>query len=105
MRCRVAFQKKYEAGKEMKAAGKNQSRYFQSREKWREWLEKNHKSSEGIWVIFYKKHTGRKTVSYDEAVEEALCFGWIDSILTHIDDVTLTPKRSPDVMLVNLDFD
>ena len=84
---------------------KHESRHFSSREKWRKWLEKNHESSEGIWVIFYKKHTGRRTVSYNEAVVEALCFGWIDSILTHFDDVTLPPKRRPDVILVNLDFD
>ena len=72
-----------------------QNRHFETREKWRKWLGKNHQKSDGIWVVFYKKHTGRKTVSYNEAVEEALCFGWIDSILTRIDDEKYRQKFSP----------
>ena len=57
-----------------------------SRAGWRAWLEKNHASSSGIWVAYAKKHTGINSVTYAEAVEEALCFGWIDSLVHPIDD-------------------
>lgn len=50
-----------------------------SRQAWRKWLEKNHVSEKSIWLIIYKKESGIKSVYYPEAVDEALCFGWIDS--------------------------
>ena len=50
-----------------------------SRAEWRAWLEQNHTQTEGVWLISYKKATGKPRVEYDDAVEEALCFGWIDS--------------------------
>lgn len=56
------------------------------RKKWRAWLEKNHGRSPGVWLVFYKKSAGKSTVRYDEAVEEALCFGWIDSLMQPVDD-------------------
>jgi len=72
--------------------------YVKTRKEWREWLNKNHNKSSGIWLVFYKKHTGKSTLEYDEAVEEALCFGWIDSIIKKIDDEKylrkLTPRKS-----------
>lgn len=71
------------------------SLHFPTRAKWRQWLEKNHQCSPGIWIIFFKKHIGVKTVSYNDAVEEALCFGWIDSILHRIDDARYKQKFSP----------
>ena len=61
-------------------------RLFKNREHWRSWLQQNHATADEIWLLFYKKHTGKKTLKYDEAVEEALCFGWIDSKLRRIDD-------------------
>jgi uncharacterized protein YdeI (YjbR/CyaY-like superfamily) len=57
-----------------------------SREAWRAWLEKNHAASTGVWLVFAKKHTGLPTLSYEDAVQEALCFGWIDSLMKSIDD-------------------
>jgi len=57
-----------------------------SRAAWRAWLDKNHASSTGVWLVFAKKHTGLPTLSYDDAVQEALCFGWIDSLVKSIDD-------------------
>lgn len=51
-----------------------------SREAWRDWLAENHERGEGVWFIRYKKVTGKPTVSYGAAVEEAICFGWIDSL-------------------------
>jgi uncharacterized protein YdeI (YjbR/CyaY-like superfamily) len=53
--------------------------YPENREAWRAWLAEHHATAPGVWLIYYKKHTGMPTVTYDEAVEEALCFGWIDS--------------------------
>ncbi len=71
--------------------------YFRDRHEWRSWLEGNGNSSDGIWMKMYKKHTGRKCVSYADAVEEALCFGWIDGKLKRIDDEFYiqyyTPRR------------
>jgi uncharacterized protein YdeI (YjbR/CyaY-like superfamily) len=57
-----------------------------SRKAWRAWLEKNHASSSGIWIVYAKKHTGIPSLTYADAVEEALCFGWIDSLVHPIDD-------------------
>jgi len=57
-----------------------------SRAEWRQWLEKNHTRNEGVWLIRYKKATGKPRVDYDESVEEALCFGWIDSKGNKLDD-------------------
>jgi uncharacterized protein YdeI (YjbR/CyaY-like superfamily) len=57
-----------------------------SREEWRTWLEANHTRQEGAWLVTYKKATGKPRVEYDEAVEEALCFGWVDSKPNKLDD-------------------
>jgi uncharacterized protein YdeI (YjbR/CyaY-like superfamily) len=56
-----------------------------SRADWRKWLEKNHQTLERIWLVFYKKAANKPTLTYAEAVEEALCFGWIDSLQRTID--------------------
>jgi uncharacterized protein YdeI (YjbR/CyaY-like superfamily) len=53
--------------------------YPASRNAWRQWLKKNHKSKQSIWLIIYKKESGKPTISWSEAVDEALCFGWVDS--------------------------
>ena len=73
--------------------------YFTNRRDWRSWLERNYRKKKEAWLIFYKKHTGKPNVTYDEAVEEALCFGWIDSIMKRIDDEKFARKfthRKPD---------
>ena len=57
-----------------------------SRADWRKWLEENQDRKEGIWLISYKKDTGKPRFDYDESVEEALCFGWIDSKPAKLDD-------------------
>ncbi|NJO82672.1 MAG: hypothetical protein HC828_07505 [Blastochloris sp.] len=57
-----------------------------TRAEWRTWLEQNHTRTQGIWLITHKKATGKPRVEYDEAVEEALCFGWIDSKANKLDD-------------------
>jgi uncharacterized protein YdeI (YjbR/CyaY-like superfamily) len=57
-----------------------------SRRAWRAWLEKNHASSTGAWLVYAKKHSGIPSLTYNDAVEEALCFGWIDSKINPVDD-------------------
>ncbi len=69
--------------------------YVDSRDRWRKWLKKNHDRSNGIWLVFYKKHIGKPTLEYDDAVEEALCFGWIDSTIKKLDDEKFVRKFTP----------
>ena len=57
-----------------------------TRAEWRAWLEQNHTRPDGVWLISFKKATGKPCVEYDEAVEEALCFGWVDSKPNKLDD-------------------
>src|SRR5262245_49124201 len=69
-----------------------------SRAEWRAWLKKHHTKSPGVWLIYAKKHTGIPSLTYSDAVEEALCFGWIDSLLQSIDDSLhrqiFTPRKT-----------
>ncbi len=69
--------------------------YLTNRKKWRTWLRKNHKVKKEIWLIYYKKHTGKDRIAYDDAVEEALCYGWIDSTVRRIDDNKFMQKFTP----------
>jgi len=69
--------------------------YASNRKAWRKWLEKNHQTSPGIWLIYYKKSSGKKRVPYNDAVEEALCFGWIDSTIKSIDDESFMQRFTP----------
>jgi uncharacterized protein YdeI (YjbR/CyaY-like superfamily) len=63
-----------------------QSFHPKSRTAWRRWLEKHHARGEGVWVIFNKKSAGLNRLEYGEAVEEALCFGWVDSVINALDE-------------------
>ena len=69
--------------------------YVTSRDDWRAWLEKNHETEKEVWLVYYKKHTNQPRIPYDDAVEEALCFGWIDSIVQKIDDERYAQKFTP----------
>jgi uncharacterized protein YdeI (YjbR/CyaY-like superfamily) len=69
--------------------------YAKNRPAWRAWLTDHHAERKEIWLVFYKKHTGHPTVTYEEAVEEAICFGWIDSILQKMDDERYAQKFTP----------
>ena len=69
--------------------------YVTSRAEWRAWLMKHYRSETEVWLIYYKKHTGQPRISYDQAVEEALCFGWIDSIVKRMDDEKFAQKFTP----------
>ena len=66
-----------------------------SRDEWRRWLERHHASSPGVWLVFYKRHTGRASVEYESAVEEALCFGWVDSLVKRLDEARFLIKVTP----------
>ena len=68
-----------------------------TREQWRQWLAKHHASSPGIWLVRHKQHTGVKSMSYEDLVREALCFGWVDSLVKRLDDdryaIKVTPRK------------
>jgi uncharacterized protein YdeI (YjbR/CyaY-like superfamily) len=66
-----------------------------SRRQWRAWLAKHHMSSPGVWLVFHKAHTRKKSIPYEDAVREALCFGWIDSLIKHLDDDRYARKVTP----------
>jgi uncharacterized protein YdeI (YjbR/CyaY-like superfamily) len=71
---------------------------IESRAEWRAWLQKHHQRTQGIWLITWKKASGSRHVSYDDVVEEALCFGWIDSKPGKVDEqrtrLWLSPRKS-----------
>ena len=69
--------------------------HFEDRASWRAWLEANFESASELWLVFFKKHTGVATISYDAAVEEALCFGWIDSLIKRLDEDRFVRKFTP----------
>ena len=69
--------------------------YVTNRDQWREWLSGHHAAEAEVWLIFYKKETSKPTIGYEDAVEEALCFGWIDSIIKKIDDARYARKFTP----------
>ncbi len=66
-----------------------------NRKEWRDWLEKNHSNKKEIWLVYYKKHTDKLTITYKESIEEAICFGWIDGIKKRIDDEKYTHRFTP----------
>jgi uncharacterized protein YdeI (YjbR/CyaY-like superfamily) len=66
-----------------------------TREEWRAWLAKHHATETEVWLIYYKKQSGQSRIPYDDAVEEALCFGWIDSIVKKIDEEKYAQKFTP----------
>ena len=66
-----------------------------TRREWRKWLREHHGSATGVWLVFHKRHTRVECLAYDHAVEEALCFGWIDSILKRLDTGRYVRKFTP----------
>lgn len=69
--------------------------YVTTRNQWRAWLKKNHASRREIWLVYYRKDSGKPRIPYNDAVEEALCFGWIDSILKKIDRDRFAQRFTP----------
>jgi len=72
-----------------------QQLHFGHRNEWRAWLEENHATAQELWLVIYKKHTGKVGVTYEEAVEEALCFGWIDGVMKRLDAEKYALRFSP----------
>jgi uncharacterized protein YdeI (YjbR/CyaY-like superfamily) len=68
-----------------------------TRRHWRQWLAQHHASSPGVWLIRHKQHTGVESMPYDDVVREALCFGWVDSLVKRLDDdrfaIKITPRK------------
>jgi uncharacterized protein YdeI (YjbR/CyaY-like superfamily) len=64
-------------------------------DEWRAWLDEHHDSEAEVWLVFYKHHTGERTIAYEDALDEALCFGWIDSLIKRLDDARYARKFTP----------
>ncbi len=71
------------------------SLYVKSRREWRSWLRRHYRSEREVWLIYYRKETGKPRIAYNDAVEEALCFGWIDSTVRRIDEERFAQRFSP----------
>lgn len=69
--------------------------YARDREEWRAWLQEHHADAKEIWLVYYRKATGKPRVSYNDAVEEALCFGWVDSRQKGVDEERFAQRFSP----------
>lgn len=65
------------------------------RREWREWLENNHDRASGVWLIYYKRSSGKQTLTYEEAVQEALSYGWIDGQAMRLDEERYKQRFSP----------
>jgi uncharacterized protein YdeI (YjbR/CyaY-like superfamily) len=74
------------------------AKYFRSQTEWHEWLKQNHRRALELWVGFYKTDSGKPSITYREALDEALCFGWIDGVRRSIDamsyGVRFTPRKT-----------
>lgn len=69
--------------------------YMKDRKEWRAWLRANARRSKGVWLVYYKKNSGGQSVAYQDAVEEAICFGWIDGRVKGIDDERFMQRYTP----------
>jgi uncharacterized protein YdeI (YjbR/CyaY-like superfamily) len=69
--------------------------YVKDRNQWREWLQKNGARVKEVWLIYYKKHADKPRIPYEDAVEEALCFGWIDGKIRKLDEMRFAQRFSP----------
>lgn len=69
--------------------------YVKDRTEWRKWLSANHNKETEVWLVYYKKGTGKSSIEYGASVEEALCFGWIDSIIKKLDERKYVRKFTP----------
>ena len=67
----------------------------QTLKQWREWLDEHHDSESEVWLVFSRRHTGLTSVAYQDALDEALCFGWIDSLIKRLDESCYARKFTP----------
>src|SRR5258708_3495347 len=68
---------------------------LQSRDQWRDWLAEHHASESEVWLVFYKRQTGVAAIDYKDALDEALCFGWVDSLVKRLDESRYARKFTP----------
>ena len=84
---------------------KTEPEFFSNRIEWRKWLENNHDKFSEVWILAFKTHTGKVCLSYSDALDEALCYGWIDSRLRRIDDEShmwrFAPRRLDSIWSLN----
>lgn len=69
--------------------------FAETTDQWRLWLQTNHDKSSGIWLVFWKRHTGKQCINYEASVETAICFGWIDGLIRPIDENSYARKFTP----------
>jgi uncharacterized protein YdeI (YjbR/CyaY-like superfamily) len=78
---------------------KMKPKYFKTQSAWSRWLQRNHGRVKELWVGFYKKDSGKPSITYPESLDEALCFGWIDGVRYKVDELSytirFTPRRKP----------
>jgi uncharacterized protein YdeI (YjbR/CyaY-like superfamily) len=67
----------------------------QTLKEWRAWLQKHHASEPEIWLVFHKRHTGIPSIEYKDSLDEALCYGWVDSLIKRLDDDRFARKFTP----------
>jgi len=70
-------------------------KFFKTPAEFRKWLDKNHAGVTELWVAFYKRESGRASITWPEAVDEALCYGWIDGVRKSVDDISYTIRFTP----------
>jgi uncharacterized protein YdeI (YjbR/CyaY-like superfamily) len=68
---------------------------FRSRDGWRRWLARHHNDKKEVWLVYYKKASGKSGVSYDESVEEALAYGWIDGLTKSVNEISYASRFTP----------
>ena len=71
------------------------TKYFKNTSNWENWLGKNHQTENELWLVYYKKHTEKPTISYEGSVRVALCYGWIDSLIKKLDEDSYARKFNP----------
>lgn len=79
----------------MPAPDASNSVHLTTSKEWRAWLRKNHKREREVWLISYKKATGKPAIAYQDALEEAICFGWIDTLVRRVDDERAATRWMP----------
>ncbi len=72
-----------------------QTLLVENTQKWREWLEQNHRGASAVWLVFWKRHTGKTCIGYEAAIETAICFGWVDSLIKSLDEDRYARKFTP----------
>lgn len=77
------------------AAKERKTLEVRSLQAWRKWLAANHATQAEIWLVFFKRHTGMECLSYQDALDEALCFGWVDSLVKRLDNDRYARKFTP----------